>query len=359
MEPKDIPLAHLLLDPNNYRLQEVPGFSPTPKDRYGLEQVQKTTLQRLQREALKELKNSILANGFLPIERIVVTPHDGSIERYLVIEGNRRIAALLALKEQHEAGIELPERVVRVFDAVPCIVATNDAEYPYFKETLMGIRHVGGIRQWGGYQRAKLIADLRDVHQVEASDVSDRLGLSVQEVNRRYRAFKALQQMQNTEEFGEYATPSMYPVFHEAISIPAVRTWLGWNPATSEFANDDDLENFYRLITPRAGEDGGPDRQPKIASFSDVRELKNIIGNPEPQAYLLDPDRSLLDALAITRKDEMSRKWRSEVAEAKSALEKISAIEVKNFLPDDVASIEALMQVAQQVLEIYGSLKAS
>lgn len=358
MDAKDINLDHLLLDPNNYRLQELAGYVDIPKERFALEQVQKTTIQRLQREALKELRNSILANGFLPIERIIVTPQEGVEERYLVIEGNRRVAALKGLKEQHDAGIELPSRVINVFAKVPCLVAANDAEFPYFKETLMGIRHVGGIRQWGGYQRAKLIADLRDKHKVESTDISDRLGLSVQEVNRRYRAFKALEQMQENEEFGEYATPAMYPVFHEAISIPAVRIWLGWNPTTSAFEKDNELEDFYRLITPRAGEDGGADRDPKIASFSDVRELKHLIGNPEAQAYLLDPDKSLLDALAIGRKDEMSKKWRSEVAEAKAALEKISAIDVRNFQAEDVESINLLIQIATQVLEIHQSLKA-
>lgn len=358
MEARDIPLDHLLLDPNNYRLQEITGFTPFPEDRFGLEQVQRTTLQRLQREALKELRNSIVANGFLPIERIVVTPFGDGGDRYLVIEGNRRVAALKTLKEQHEAGIELPARVVEVFSAVPCVIAAHDAEFPYFKETLMGIRHVGGIRQWGGYQRAKLIADLRDLHHVEASDISDRLGLSTQEVNRRYRAFKALQQMQDNEEFGEYATPAMYPVFHEAIAIPGVRTWLGWNANSATFDNDEEVENFYRLITPRPAEDGGEERAPKITSFSDVRELKHIVGNAEAQTYLLDPDKSLLDALAIARKDEMSRKWRSEVAEAKSALEKISAIEVRNFASEDVSAVQQLIDVARQVIEIHQSLNS-
>ena len=49
----------------------------------------------------------------------------------------------------------------------------------------MGIRHVGGIKQWGGYQRAKLIADLRDEHDLEPGDIAEKLALSVVEVNRR------------------------------------------------------------------------------------------------------------------------------------------------------------------------------
>lgn len=97
MEAKDIPLDCLLLDPNNYRLQEVSGYVSVASERFQLEQVQKTTLLRLQDEGLRELQKSIVANGFLPIERIVVSPYPEADGKYLVIEGNRRVAALRGL----------------------------------------------------------------------------------------------------------------------------------------------------------------------------------------------------------------------------------------------------------------------
>ncbi|NBW09538.1 MAG: hypothetical protein EBR82_16090 [Caulobacteraceae bacterium] len=360
MRTEDIPLDRLLLDPNNYRLQELAGFTAYPEERFHLEAVQRTTLQRLQKEALKELQNSILANGFLPIERIVVTPYTHADGHYLVIEGNRRVAALKSIKAQADAGIEIPQNVEDVFDAVPCIIPDEDqADFPYFKETLMGIRHVGGIRQWGGYQRAKLIADLRDVHGVEATDVADRLGLSVQEVNRRYRALRALQQMQESEDYGEYATPSMYPLFHEAVSLPAVRSWLGWNQVSGTFDNDEERETFYKLITPRIGDEGGGERSPKLGSYSDVRELKHIIGNREATNYLLDDDKDLISALAVAKQDHIAKKWRSEITEAKSALEKISAIEVDGWDSADFAVIEELIATAQKVLDIRRTLSGN
>lgn len=286
MEAKDISLDNLLLDPNNYRLQEVSGYVSVSPDRFQLEQVQKTTLQRLQDEGLKELQKSIIANGFLPIERIVVVPHAAAEGQYLVIEGNRRVAALRGLRDQLNAGIEIPDNVTAVFDAVPCIVAADDPKFPFFRETLMGVRHVGGIKQWGGYQRAKLIVDLRDDHELEATEIADRLGLSVQEVNRRYRAFKALQQMELNEDYAEYANPSKYPLFHEAMSLPVVRTWLGWNDVDSKFDDLENEEQFYQLITPRRDEETGQAPQPKLKTYSDVRELKRILPNPEAKSLI-------------------------------------------------------------------------
>lgn len=354
----EVKLDNLLLDPNNYRLQEGDNFSITPEDRYGLEQIQKTALQRLQKEALKELKGSILANGFLPIERIIVTSYQDS-GMYLVVEGNRRVAALKSIKENHEAGIEVPAAIVGIFTAVPCLLVESNDEFPAFKETLMGIRHVGGIRQWGGYQRAKLIADLRDQHKMEASDVSERLGLSVQEVNRRYRAFKALQQMQESEEFGEYALPAMYPIFHEAIALPGIRSWLGWNQTTCTFDKDEERDSFYGLITPSSGENSGDEKPAKVATYLDVRELKHIIGNSEAQQYLLDREKSLIDALAIAKKDEISTKWRSEVLEACAALEKISAIEVASFVDDDINTINNMIELGKKIIKIHNAISGN
>ena len=223
----------------------------------------------------------------------------------------------------------------------------------------MGVRHVGGIKEWGGYQRAKLIVDLKDQHGLESTEIADRLGLSLQEVSRRYRAFKALQQMEQNEDYSEYTDPSKYPLFHEAMSLPVVRSWLGWNELTLKFDNLEAEEQFYQLITPRLDEETGRRPEPKLRTYSDVRELKRILPNSEAKALLLDDTRSFLDALTISRKDEISKKWKSEVSEAAAALQKIGALEVKNLTVEDVASIENLKEMAEQVLAIHVSVTAS
>jgi len=211
MKAEAISLNDLLLDPNNYRLQEQDSFAQIEPNRFHLDRVQSGTLSRLRRENIRPLRDSIYSNGFLEIERIVVTPYEHADGKYLVIEGNRRIAALLQLREEYETGINVPQSVVDVFEAVPCLVVDGKGQETFFREAIMGIRHVGGIKEWGGFQRAKLISDLQDTHLLDSASIAQRLGLSVQEVNRRYRAFRALQQMSEDEVYSEYATAAMYP----------------------------------------------------------------------------------------------------------------------------------------------------
>ncbi len=357
MKAQEISLKNLLLDPNNYRLQEQSGFVSCAEDRFHNERVQSGTYERLKKESLKILRDSIVANGFLPIERIVVSPYAHEIGKYLVIEGNRRVAALMMIRDEHEAGIEIPENVVAVLEAVPCIVADDDGQAAYFRETLMGIRHVGGIKEWGGFQRAKLIADLKDDHNVEASDISQKIGLTTQEVNRRYRAYKALQQMQEDETYSEFATGNLYHLFHEAVALPIVREWLGWSAESNKFENLNDLENFYKLITPGTDENDGKEIPPKLNSYQDVRALREILPNPEAKADLLNPERKLHDALSIASRSAISHRWRNEVQEAITALTNIPALSVESFEEQDLKTILNLIETAQRVLRIHTASK--
>jgi ParB-like chromosome segregation protein Spo0J len=359
VQPLEIKLNDLMLDPNNYRLQEY-GHRAINEEKFHLEQVQRATYQRVREEGIRELHDSIIANGFVPIERIVVSPltAEGASGKFLVVEGNRRVAALMQIKQEFEAGIDVPDRVIAVFDAVPCLVVDASGQEPYFREALMGIRHVGGIKQWGGYQRAKLIGDMRDTHGLELSDIAAKLGLSPREVNRRYRALKALEQMGESDDYGDLAAPKLYPLFHEAVALPEVRDWLSWNGEKFRFDDAEQTQLFYSLITETPNDDGQT-REPKLKTYSDVRELKTILPNAEAKRNLFDLGRPFVEALTISNRDHLSKKWRNELSEALTSLQGISAIEVTNFQEDDLALLEGLSEAAGKIKSLYLALKPS
>jgi hypothetical protein len=64
----------------------------------------------LRTEGLTELKNSILANGFLDFERIVVQPYEPVDGLFLVIEGNRRVAAFGGSRTTSPLAYPFPRR---------------------------------------------------------------------------------------------------------------------------------------------------------------------------------------------------------------------------------------------------------
>lgn len=355
-QPTRVSYKQLLFDPNNYRFQDSPDFVYAEERRFHEISVQNRAFLRLKKEeGINVLKDSIISNGFIPAESLIVKPYSLFSETlYLVLEGNRRLAAVRWIIEDNEAGVNISQQLIESFEDIPVLLVTQTDD-PAFFESLMGIRHVAGIKQWGGYQSAKLVAKLRDEYKLSANDVAKRIGLTVNEVNRRYRAYKALEQMRNNESYSAYVTAEFYPLFHEAIVQPEVRKWLGWDESKVQFTVEDELEKFYSLITPTNQEDE-IDRPRKLSSREAVRELKSILPNEEARRILLDPNGTFFHALMVAKRQELSHSWLSKVAETISALESVGAIELTGLSKSDIAQIEKLRYTSNNLLNLYNKL---
>lgn len=357
LNEEEVELDDLLLDPNNYRFQADEDFVRADDSRAHEGTVQDRAYARLRREDLAALKNSILTNGFLPFERIVVRRYPTAESKYVVLEGNRRVAALRWIRRDHDAGVTVPAELLETLGKVPVIVVENAEEDPTLQLALMGVRHVGGIREWGAYQRAQLVTELRDDHSLDTSEIATRLGMTAHEVNRRHRAFRALKQMEEDEEYGDFSSPEMYPLFHEAITGTNIKEWLGWNDNDGKFENEETLHQFYDLITPTDTEDGTT-RDAKLPNREAVRQLRAIIDVPEAKRKLLDPDGNFHEALAIAKADELSKTWLGQVGEAVAALRTVSAVELSQLGQEDLAEVIALRDVADNLLELHRRLTA-
>jgi hypothetical protein len=162
--------------------------------------------------------------------------------------------------------------------------------------------------------------------------------------------------MQDDDDYGGYVKPSMYPIFHEAVSLPVVRTWLGWKEETNLFTDSENLTQFYDLLKPTEREEGGT-IDPKINTFSQVRELRFILPKPEAKRLLLDPARSFQDAINASKQEELSRLWASEVSSAIRALETMGIKELKSLSEEDIELLGKLAQVVNERLQDHQSLK--
>jgi hypothetical protein len=304
-QPLTVSPDQLLLDPNNYRFHDVTGYKAVAnKTRYPEPGVQDRALKLLQDTEsfdLASLRESILANGFVPIEQIVVERFDdGSANPavYLTVEGNRRVAAVKLLLKDHAAGAaDIPPEVLASLTALPVVEiigAPEDRES--YQKTLMAIRHVAGIKAWGPYQQAKLVVEMYEGGAGDFGTVAQKIGISAREVGRRYRASKALQQMEDDDEFGEHASPKLYSFFHEAISQPKVRAWLEFSDETYMANNAEARRIFYEILSPREIDD--TTLPPKLESgITEIRKLKDIVDKAGPLEILADPNKSFQDAV--------------------------------------------------------------
>jgi hypothetical protein len=253
-----VSLGQLLLDPNNYRLNNGEEIV-----KYSLEELvskQEGTRKLLSKKNTSDLERSILENGFLEVDKIVVKKIESNndSERYLVIEGNRRTAAFKSLiinnyDEGNGAFLEsFPEVLREKYKSINVVLVLGDEEeVEKYSRRLMGIRHVSGPKQWGGYQSAKLINDMC-LSEENYETISDLLGLSVSEVKRRRNAYRAFNQMRSFDSFKEKANTNLFSLFVEVAGAREYfrSTWLGWNEEELEFNNSVNLKRFYEAITP-------------------------------------------------------------------------------------------------------------
>ncbi|CAN7240455.1 hypothetical protein LJR078_001028 [Arthrobacter sp. LjRoot78] len=352
-DPRNVPLDQLLLDPNNYRFKGETNRPLIAEKKFADATVQQKTSERLIQDGLAELKKSILSNGFLPVERIVVKNFDHDPEEgeyFVVLEGNRRVATLREIQKDAEAGVDIPEEIIKALDEIPVILLTTDDPSAYL--TIMGVRHVGGIKEWGGYQSAKLVFELRNEHMLTTPEVAAKLGLSALEVNRRFRAFQAVEEMRLNEEYSDYVSTEVYPLFHEALSTPKIRGWLGWNEAESRTENEEHRDIFYSLISPHEDEDQ-KQRPPKITSYSQVREMKTLLDNEDAYDSLLDLEKSFSDAVGLVKADQASRDWIAKVKATNKSLEHVGIMQIKGLTGREISLLQELRQVVDSILETH------
>ena len=285
-----VDISQLLLDPNNYRLfgEDEGAFVPDSD----AERLQKETLSKLEKQRLGELKDSIRSNGFLEMERIVVRHLHDDVDnsqrssKYIVVEGNRRTAALKSLESEAIGHLKDKLRNLNV------ILLEGDKEnIKTYSATIMGIRHVSGPKKWDGFQSAKLINDLY-IDGKSLTEIGDILGITNREAGRRYRGYKAFQQMRSDDEFKHKVEPRHYGLLLEFLSPSKIgKAWLEWNDATCLFENEEHLKIVYEAITPRENgylEIRNPSDARKFVSLldthyvEDIKARKSIHSMPEP-----------------------------------------------------------------------------
>ncbi len=282
-----LPFDQIFLDPNNPRFWTEKRAHDVPDSKVPDDKTQSRTLEKIAAFGIKELRDSILRNGFLPLDRIVVRPLAGHIDKFVIVEGNRRFAALTDLRQEIEDGTVDEDGISSAhLDKLLTDTAKFDvliyegAEAHDIAWLLQGIRHISGIRNWKPAQRGRLVAKQIDAEDLGFKAAGQRFGLSAQAVGRLYRAYKALDQMRQDDLFSSKARNDYFTLFEEAIRNKVISEWLEWDNNTARFENDGNRDQFYSWIS--EDEDQGNKRR-----IHDPRHVK-VLG------YLISGDYKTL-----------------------------------------------------------------
>lgn len=277
----------LYLDPKNPRLGRAAHSESLSQD----------AVYDLMRDwSLEELATSFLESGFWPHEAVLCAKEeiDGQ-ERLVVIEGNRRIAALKRLKKAFD-GIERSRQWTelvdgtkepkKLFDEVPYIALTKRGDVDAF----LGFRHVTGIKEWAPPEKAQFIAKLIDEGGLDYRQVMRKIGSKTPVVERNYIAYCILTQMETVEDLSVREVEDRFSVLFLSLRSRHVQKFLGLEKKfgidpknVKPPIGDDYIDNLKEYSLWLFGDKETP---PVVKDSRDVDRFATVLASVEGLQYL-------------------------------------------------------------------------
>ncbi len=153
---RNIKVNQLLFDSNNPRV---------PQELQGNTEEEAIIEYMVKFGNVTELMLSIAEIGYSDAEPLLVVSVNS--EKYVVVEGNRRLAALKLLNDPSLTDLRVKaindivdNASVKIPEEVPCIVYQNRTDILDY----LGYRHITGVKDWGALEKAKYLDQLYNTH---------------------------------------------------------------------------------------------------------------------------------------------------------------------------------------------------
>lgn len=247
---------------------------------------------------LAELTKSISTSGYINIEPLIVILRG---EKLVVLEGNRRLAALKALQNPElavEANLFVPKMSQEVLETLSDILVYR-VESEDDARDLIGFKHINGPQAWDSYAKAKFATKWLDSEKAKASEgevalslneIADRMGDNHSTMFRMVVAYYVLEQAQDQAlfdvedrqkkgfSFSHLYTGLTYPEFTDYLGMPRPERNKDpeRNPVPS--ANSDELKTLLRWLYGSKLEDIKPvirSQNPDLRILRDVLQSKS------------------------------------------------------------------------------------
>jgi len=198
---------------------------------------QEQILRILWREmAVDEIALSIAANGFFTYEPLFATEENG---RLVVIEGNRRLAAVKLLRDEELrktiGATDLPAVSKKIHDqlaTLPVIRCTREEVWQF-----LGFKHVNGPQSWESYSKAQYIAWVHNQLEVPLKEIAKQIGDAHSTVVRLYNGLMTLKQAEDAKVYDPEDRVRRHLNFshlYTGLKYPGVQSFLGITPDSFE-----------------------------------------------------------------------------------------------------------------------------
>ena len=243
---------------------------------------------------LSELIQSISEVGFIEWEPLLVLPKD---ENYIVLEGNRRLAAIKLFKDealQRELGLTLPsltpQQMATLNTVRVCVMSSREDARAY-----IGFKHINGPHKWDSFAKAKYAAKWFQ-EGGDLGKISRTLGDTHNTVRRLLNGWFVLEQAKNSGFDIEGRTNKRFAFSHlyTALPRPGYRSWLGlpisdpMDPPRPNPVAANKTDNLLVLMSWLYGQKAN-DETPLIRTQNpDLNKLNDVLQKTDARTLLLE-----------------------------------------------------------------------
>ncbi len=330
----------LSLDPLNPRL----GRKNT-----GRGVTQERVLELMRSWSLEELAISFVKSSYWPQEALVV--HEEELygtDSLVVVEGNRRLAALKLLKRAVDgdpvssrwgtiAGMGIP---AGLFDSIPYLLVDDRSDIVAF----LGFRHVTGIKEWSPAEKAEYIGKLIDDEGFDYREAARTIGSKADTVRRNYAAYRILLQLEALDDVEVAYVEERFSVLFLSLREVGVRSFLGVDldvepdqlhePVGDDHMND--LRDFAAWLF------GTPDSSPLFSDSRYVGTFARVLESDAAIEYLRSTDTPSFE-LAVRKAGADKPELMGHLTAATDNIEQaLSLVHLFTSAPDVRSAVERL-----------------
>ena len=357
-----VPVTRLQLDRQNPRLI---GEAESGSD--------DVVIARLYRgEELDELLQSISANGYLDIEPFVVM-NGSENDSLIVLEGNRRLAALRLLREPDlvDRISSLEKRSIRVPSVNDSLRGTLEqvSVYPVANRdnarAFIGFKHINGPKRWEAYAKAKFAADWyksRASNNVGLDVIAESIGDRHDTIKRMVSAIYVLEQAESEELFvidDRHTRKFNFSHLYTALSrsqymeyLGLGKTWVRYDPKPNPVPPER-LEALQKVLVWIFGSKQNNELPVVKSQNPDIKRLGEVIAHAEA-LHVLETTHDLVVAHEST--EAVDKRFTASLIRSRDAIRDASS-SLRAYDGKDVSLLDIAEDVKETSDSVYSAME--
>lgn len=281
---KRLPVSGLLLDNQNPRLSPE-AVSYSQNELYSL----------FHRDFdLFPIARSMADNGYFEEEPLIGIP--GPDDKIIIVEGNRRLAALKFLIDPEIRKLsnrrdnwgklyEESQKKGHDLTVVPVVVHEKREEL----RAILGFRHITGTMKWDALAKARFVDNLIEERKdADFYNIGREVGTRQDTIRRNYAAYRVHKQAKDDFNIDTSKLESSFGVFYTALNDPGIREYIGLDIDKSvkklkkpiPRSKADELKNLIGYVH------GTKEIEPVFTDSRNIHKLAEILASPEARKLL-------------------------------------------------------------------------